>query len=73
MSQPYWSWGSDVPECDAPSVAARVCKDLDELNSVVQQLRNEAAVLHREKAQLEERVLRLEKCTDRLFSTRKQG
>ncbi|KAI5323530.1 hypothetical protein L3X38_032602 [Prunus dulcis] len=41
MSQPYWSWGSDVPECNAPSVAPWVCKDLDELNSVVQQLRNE--------------------------------
>ncbi|CAL8991317.1 unnamed protein product [Prunus brigantina] len=63
MSQPYWSWGSDVPECDAPSVAPRVCKDLDELNYVVQQLRNEVAVLHREKGQLEERVLRLKKCT----------
>ncbi|CAL8134471.1 unnamed protein product [Prunus armeniaca] len=35
MSQLYWSWGSDVPECDAPSVGPRVCKDLDELNSVV--------------------------------------
>ncbi|KAI5334576.1 hypothetical protein L3X38_024709 [Prunus dulcis] len=58
MSQPYWSWESDVPECDAPSVALRVRKDLDELNFVVQQLRNELAVLHRE-----ERVLRLEKCT----------
>ncbi|CAB4313975.1 unnamed protein product [Prunus armeniaca] len=63
MSQPYWSWGSDVPECDTHSVALRVCKDLDELNSVVQQLRNEVTVLHREKGQLEERVLRLEKCT----------
>ncbi|CAB4263620.1 unnamed protein product [Prunus armeniaca] len=41
MSQPYWSWGSDFPKCDAPSVVLRVCKDLDELNSVVQQLRNE--------------------------------
>ncbi|KAI5335163.1 hypothetical protein L3X38_025296 [Prunus dulcis] len=63
MSQPYWSWGSDVLECDAPSVAPRVCTDLDELNSVVQHLRNEVAVLHREKGELEERVLCLEKCT----------
>ncbi|KAL6284611.1 hypothetical protein ACE6H2_015540 [Prunus campanulata] len=63
MRQPYWSWGSVVPECDAPSVGPRVCKDLDELNSVVQQLRNEVALLHREKGELEERVLRLEKCT----------
>ncbi|CAB4278556.1 unnamed protein product [Prunus armeniaca] len=62
MSQPYWSWGSDVPECDALSVALRICKDLDELNSVVQQLRNEVTVLHHEKGQLEERVLRLENC-----------
>ncbi|CAL2239885.1 unnamed protein product [Prunus armeniaca] len=62
MIQLYWSWVLDVPECDAPSVAPRVCKDLDELNSVVQQLRNEVAVLHREKGQLEEKVLRLEKC-----------
>ncbi|CAL9005454.1 unnamed protein product [Prunus brigantina] len=53
----------DVPECDAPSVAPRVCKDLDELNSVVQQLRNEVAILHREKGKLEEIVLRLDKCT----------
>ena len=29
MSQPYWSWGSDVLECDAPSVDPRVYKDLD--------------------------------------------
>ncbi|CAL2272646.1 unnamed protein product [Prunus armeniaca] len=64
MSQLYWSWGSDVLECDAPSVAPRVCKDLDELNFVVQQLRNEVAVLHREKGQLKERVLCLEKCTN---------
>ncbi|CAL8167791.1 unnamed protein product [Prunus armeniaca] len=63
MSQPYWSWGSDVLEFDAPSVGLRVCKDLDELNSVVQQLRNEVAVLYREKGQLEERVLCSEKCT----------
>ncbi|CAL2239359.1 unnamed protein product [Prunus armeniaca] len=65
ISQPYWSWGLDVPECDAPSVALRVCKDLDELNSnsIVQQLRNEVVVLLREKGQLEEKVLRLEKCT----------
>ncbi|CAB4317115.1 unnamed protein product [Prunus armeniaca] len=49
MSQPYWSWGSDVPECDAPSVGPR--------------LRNEVAILHREKGKLEERVLCLEKCT----------
>ncbi|CAL9024777.1 unnamed protein product, partial [Prunus brigantina] len=33
----------DVPKCDAPSVAPRVCKDLDELNFAVQQLRNEVA------------------------------
>ncbi|CAB4299911.1 unnamed protein product [Prunus armeniaca] len=63
MSQSYWSWGSDVPEFDAPSVGPWVCKDLDELKSVVQQLRNEVAVLYREKGQLEERVLCLEKCT----------
>ncbi|CAB4268795.1 unnamed protein product [Prunus armeniaca] len=63
MSQPYWSWGSDVPECDAPSVGPQVCKDLDELNSIVQQLRNKVAVLDREKGKLEERVLCLEKCT----------
>ncbi|KAI5327392.1 hypothetical protein L3X38_026788 [Prunus dulcis] len=63
MSQPYWSWGLDVPECDAPCVAPSICKDLDELNFVVQQLRNEVAVLHREKGELEERVLRLKKCT----------
>ncbi|KAL6269439.1 hypothetical protein ACE6H2_026350 [Prunus campanulata] len=63
MRQPYWSWGSVVPECDAPSAGPWVCKDLDELNSVVQQLRNEVALLHREKGELEERVLRLEKCT----------
>ncbi|KAI5323409.1 hypothetical protein L3X38_032481 [Prunus dulcis] len=44
-----WSWGSHVPECDATNVGLHVCKDLDELNSVVQQLRNEVAVLHREK------------------------
>ncbi|CAB4308732.1 unnamed protein product [Prunus armeniaca] len=37
MSQPYWSWGSDVFECDAPSVGPR-------------QLRNEVAVLHHEDA-----------------------
>ncbi|KAL6293672.1 hypothetical protein ACE6H2_001814 [Prunus campanulata] len=36
MRQPYWSWGSVVPECDAPSAGPRVCKDLDELNFVVQ-------------------------------------
>ncbi|CAL2239834.1 unnamed protein product [Prunus armeniaca] len=72
MSQPYLSWGSDVPECDAPIVAPRVCKDLDELNSIVQQLRNEVAILHREKGQLEERVLRLEKCTSHA-DARKNG
>ncbi|CAB4269239.1 unnamed protein product [Prunus armeniaca] len=72
MSQPYLSWGSDVPECDAPIVAPRVCKDLDELNSVVQQLRNEVAILHREKGQLEERVLHLEKCTSHA-DARKNG
>ena len=63
MSQPYWSWGSDIPECDAPSVGLRVFKDLDELNYVVRQLRNEVEVLHHEKGQLEERVVCLEKST----------
>ncbi|KAI5316488.1 hypothetical protein L3X38_036195 [Prunus dulcis] len=61
MSQPYWSWGSDVLECDAPSVDPRVYKDLDELNNIVQQLRNDVAVLHREKGELKKRVLCLEK------------
>ncbi|KAI5339057.1 hypothetical protein L3X38_018329 [Prunus dulcis] len=46
------------------SVAPRECKDLDELNFVVQQLRNEVAVLHHEKGELEERVLCLEKCAN---------
>ncbi|KAI5327601.1 hypothetical protein L3X38_026997 [Prunus dulcis] len=63
MNQPYWSWGSDVPECDAPSVTSRICKDLDEVNFVGQKFKNEVAMLHREKGELEERVLRLEKCT----------
>ncbi|KAI5323935.1 hypothetical protein L3X38_033008 [Prunus dulcis] len=45
------------------SPAPQVCKDLDELNSVVQLLRNEVAILHREKGQLEERVLLSKKCT----------
>ncbi|CAL9000699.1 unnamed protein product, partial [Prunus brigantina] len=48
---------------DPPSVRSRVCKDFDELNSVVQQLRNEVVVLHHEKGQVEERVLLLEKST----------
>lgn len=63
MQQNYWSWGSDFPEGDAPNIGPQLCKDLAEVNHVVQQLRDEIALLHHEKSEQWEKFVHFKDST----------
>lgn len=63
MQQNYWSWGSDFPEGDAPNIGPQLSKDLAEVNHVVQQLRDEIALLHHEKSEQWEKFVHFKDST----------